>query len=210
MKFRSLLAFGLGLVVSLSETHAGELSRVEHAETYDRFAAGSWELENVVGSYFLFDRGGNHRISTDYAVDSVRLGLMVSNPKASGLLRGNFEFMGEAFGGHIFQGPGSVLGGITFFFRYNFIHPNAHIIPYVQVGGGGVYTDVAHGLASSDDIGADFEFNLQGIIGLRFLLNSHWSINTEGSYRHISNAGLATPNYGIDSAGGALGFGYAF
>ncbi len=208
MKLPSALL--LLVCLSTASVRAGDLSRVETRETHDRFAAGSWEFEDLVGAYFLFDRHANNRVSVDYVIDTARLGIMIYNPKGSGFLRGNLEFMGEVFGGSIFQGPGDVITGLTFFFRYNFIQPNARIVPYFQVGGGGCYTDLEHGAATSDAIGSDLEFNLQAIMGLRFILNSRWSINTELSYRHISNAGLADPNYGLDQAGGALGLGFSF
>lgn len=200
----------LASLLAAFTARAGDLTRVETRETHDRFAAGSWEMEDLVGAYFLFDRGGNERVSIDYAVNSTRLGIMIYNPKGSGFLRGNLEFLGEVFGGPVFQGPGDVVAGLTFIFRYNFIQPNARIVPYFQAGGGGAYNDIEHGPASSDAIGSDLEFNLQAIVGFRFLLNSKWSINAEGSYRHLSNAGLAEPNYGVDSLGGALGVGFSF
>jgi hypothetical protein len=210
MKLRLTGFFALVCLFAVAIAQGGDLTRVETRETRDRFAAGSWEFEDLVGTYFLFDRGGNDRVSIDYAVNSARLGIMIYNPKFSGFLRGNTEFLMEGFGGPIFHGPGDVIAGASFFFRYNFIQPGASLVPYVQAGGGGAYTDIAHGKASSDAIGSDLEFNLQAIAGLRFILNPKWSINVEGSYRHISNAGIVDPNYGIDSLGGALGVGFSF
>ncbi len=208
MKFLLLLALVFGCVLPLSSKAQEAIEN--RLALHDRFAHGSWEFENMVGSYYLFDRTGNVRPSVDYVIDSARFGIMLYNPTGPSLLRGNFEFLGEAFGGDIFHGPGSVLAGVSMFLRYNFIQPGARLVPYYQFGGGGVYTDIAHGPAAGNAIGADFEFNLQSILGLRVLLNSKWSINLEGSYRHISNASLAEPNYGIDQVGGAIGVGYHF
>ena len=42
------------------------------------------------------------------------------------------------------------------------------------------------------------------------MVNSRWSILIEGTYRHISNATIKLPNYGIDAVGGSLGFGFLF
>lgn len=202
------------LALAVSLTRLPSLRAQEAVESrlalHDRFAHGAWEFENMVGSYYLFDRTGNLRPSVDYVIDSARFGIMLYNPRGPGLLRGNFEFLGEVFGGYIFHGPGDVLAGVSMFLRYNFIQPGARVVPYYQFGGGGVYTDIAHGPEGGNAIGADFEFNLQSILGMRVLLNRKWSINLEGSYRHISNAGLADPNYGIDQVGGAIGVGYSF
>ena len=40
------------------------------------------------------------------------------------------------------------------------------------------------------------------------MLNDRWSLVIEGGYRHISNAEIKKPNFGIDSVGGILGFGF--
>lgn len=210
-RLRSLALLGICLL-GLATAHAGDDLRTlrEATTTPDRFSRGSWELEDMVGAYFLFDRGGNERIPIDFALNSTRLGIMVYSPTGPGILRGNLEVLGELFGGSIFHGPGDVVAGFTVFFRYNFVQPGARIVPYFQAGAGGVYTDIPEGAASDDAIGQSTNFNLQAIGGLRFLLNSRWSINAEGAYRHISNAGLSDPNYGIDQVGGSLGFGFSF
>jgi hypothetical protein len=42
------------------------------------------------------------------------------------------------------------------------------------------------------------------------MLNEHWSLVIEGAYRHISTAEIKKPNFGIDSVGGNVGFGFSF
>ena len=173
------------------------------------FAKGSHEFQNVAGVFYFFDRGGNDGPSIDLAVDSIRLGVMLNNPRGSGFFAGNFEFLGEIFGGGIFQGPGSVEAGATLFIRYNFIQPNRRAIPYLQVGAGGIYTDISeresHGLVS-----LPVEFNLQGTGGVRFMLNQECALVVEAGYRHISNATIKLPNRGVDSVGGDVGLGFFF
>jgi hypothetical protein len=173
------------------------------------FSKGSKEFQNVAGAFFFFDRGGNNRPSIDLAVDSLRLGIMLSNPHGSSLLAGNFEILGEAFAGPIFEGPGNVTAGATLFIRYNFIQPHARLLPYLQIGAGGVYTDISE-KESGGLVSLPVEFNLQGVGGTRIMLNDRWSLVIEAGYRHISNATIKLPNYGIDSVGGNLGFGFFF
>lgn len=175
-----------------------------------RFSHGSWEIEDLVGTFFLVDRAGNSRPVMDVAINSLRVGYMVNNPACSGLLRGNLELLGEVFGGSIFNGPGDVVAGGMLFFRYNFIQPDARIVPYFQGGGGFVYSDFVHGIEGGNAVSLDVNFNLQAISGLRFNVNTRWSVLAEASYRHISNASLSDPNYGIDQLGGSLGVGYTF
>ena len=173
------------------------------------FSKGSKEFQNVTGAFLFFDRGGSKRPSIDLAVDSLRLGVMLGNPRGSSLLAGNFELLGEVYAGPILEGPGNVTAGATLFIRYNFIQPRARFIPYLQIGAGGVYTDISE-KDSRGLVSLPVEFNLQGTGGTRMMLNDRWSLVVEGGYRHISNATIKLPNYGIDSVGGSLGFGFFF
>ncbi|MGI8820730.1 MAG: acyloxyacyl hydrolase [Chthoniobacterales bacterium] len=198
---------------ALASAHAGEevvRSRAVTSDFDSRFNAGTWSLEDLVGTFFLFDRAGNTRPVMDIAINTVRLGYMVNNPALSGPLRGNVELLGEIFGGTIFNGPGDVIAGGTAFLRYNFVQPNARLVPYLQGGGGFVYSDFAHGLVGGNAVSLDVNFNLQAIGGLRFNVTRQWSVLTEISYRHISNASTSDPNYGIDQLGGAAGVSFSF
>lgn len=178
-------------------------------EPESNFARGGKEFQNVTGAFFYFDTGKNNRPSIDYSLDTLRLGLMLNDPAGPGLLAGNFELLGEVFAGPVVEGPGNVLAGGTLVFRYNFIQPRARLIPYVQVGAGGVYTDIPE-KESRGLISLPVEFNLQAGAGTRIMLNDRWSLVIEGAYRHISNAEIKKPNFGIDSVGGNLGFGFFF
>lgn len=178
-------------------------------ETSDLFAQGSREFQNVTGVFYFFDRGDNDGPSIDLAVESLRLGVMLTNRRGSGFFAGNYELLGEVFGGGIFQGPGNVEAGATLIFRYNFIQPRARIVPYMQIGGGGIYTDISE-TKSRGLVSLPVEFNLQGSGGLRFLVGGRSAILLEAGYRHISNATIKQPNRGVDSVGGTLGFGFFF
>lgn len=173
------------------------------------FDKGSREFQSVAGVFYFFDRGSNDGPSVDLAVESLRLGWMLSNPHGRGFFAGNWEFLGEIFGGGIFQGAGSVEAGGTLFIRYNFIQPTARVIPYMQIGGGGVYTDISE-RESRGLVSLPVEFNLQGTGGLRFMVTRRTSLLVEAGYRHISNASIKLPNRGVDSVGGAVGFGVEF
>lgn len=209
VKILCSLALALSMAVSALGGTEPRPPFVAQPVLRDVFAKGNKEFQNLAGAFYFFDRGGNDRATLDYAVDSLRLGFMLSNPHSTGFFAGNSEFLAEIFGGPIFQGAGHVAAGATIFIRYNFIQPHCRVIPYFQIGAGGVYTDVSeegsHGLIS-----LPVEFNLQGGGGLRFMLNRQWSLLLEVGYRHISNASIKLPNGGVDSFGGALGFGFFF
>ena len=117
-------------------------------EAESNFSRGAKEFQNVTGAFFFFDTTQNNRP----AIDSLRLGIMLNDPWRVGPLSGNFEFLGEVFGGGIFDGPGNIMTGASLVMRYNFVQPRARLVPYLQIGAGGVYTDIgeqeSHGLIS--------------------------------------------------------------
>jgi hypothetical protein len=208
---RIFLSCALALLFPVS-SHGGTapvLPEIHRQDDNDIFAKGSKEFQNVTGVFYFFERGGNEGPSIDLAVESLRLGLMLNNPRGSGFFAGNYEFLGEVFGAPIFQGVGNVTAGATLFIRYNFIQPGGRVTPYMQIGGGGVYTDISEH-ESRGLVSLPVEFNLQGAGGLRFMVDRHWSILAEAGYRHISNATIKLPNRGIDSVGGDLGFAFSF
>lgn len=208
-----LFAVGALSLVVLTPAWAG--GREPHAAVdlrpaaHSNFSKGALEFEDVSGAFFFFDVAQNNRPAIDYALNSLRLGVMLYDPQGPGLLAGNVELMGEVFGGGIFDGPGDVLAGATLIFRYNFVQPQARIIPYLQVGGGGVYTNIGE-VESNGLISLPVEFNLQANGGVRYMLNDRWSLVVEAAYRHVSNAEIKKPNFGLDNIGGNVGFGFSF
>ena len=208
-------AFALGALslLALSTAWAGSpepAPTMELRGTPDpAFAKGALEFQDVSGAYLFFERADTNRPSVDYALNSLRLGVMLYDPNGPGILTGNVEILGELFGGGIFEGPGDVLAGATLIFRYNFVQPQARIIPYLQVGGGGVYTNIGEE-ESRGLISLPVEFNLQANAGVRYMLNDRWSLVVEAAYRHVSNAEIKKPNFGLDNIGGNVGFGFSF
>lgn len=207
-----LTALALAFLLSQSAlVHAGHpliedrVDEVEAVIEESPFDRGSLELQVLGGAFFSI----NHSPDFNYAIGTVRLGCMLYSPKGEGCLRGNTELLLEVFGGGIFEGPGSGLVGGTLLLRYNFVQPEAAVVPYLQIGAGGLYSDAA------DDetqrlIGSDFEFNLQASIGVRWFCTPRCALTLEGGYRHISNADTADRNVGVDSIGGMIGVSYFF
>ena len=204
------LAIACSCLLALASAAGGDLRAVQQpAPVPDQFSRGSREFEDLVGAFFLFDRGGNQRATIDYLINSARYGAMLYSPKGPGIFRGNVQALGEFFAGGIFNGPGTAVVGVTGFLRYNFVQPGARIVPYFQGGGGVVYTDIT-AEESDNAISLPVEFNLQATAGIRFIVNAHWSVLTEMGYRHISNASIKSPNYGVDQLGGNVGVAFSF
>lgn len=144
----------------------------------------------------------------NYAQTNLRLGWMVNSPPPpQSFFRGNFEFLMEISYSHIFKGFGSYLVGGTALLRYNFVQSDSRLVPYLQFGAGVVGTD-AHEDRSQTNIGQSIEFTLQGSFGARYLVKKNWSVDAEAMFHHISNAGIADRNRGINAVGGFIGLTY--
>jgi lipid A 3-O-deacylase len=190
--------------------NAGVEMRSSEAVTISNFPyeKGAWESQLLAGAFWdpgLYDK----RPRFDYALQSVRLGYVVTDLTGGGLFRGNLEFLLEAMGGEFFEGPASYLVGSNLLLRWNFVqNPNPKWIPYIQIGGGGLYHDANTG--AQDVLGSNIEAMLIGGLGLRYHLNEKWAVTEEVTYRHISNASTTEGNRGLNSAGGQLGVSYFF
>ena len=145
----------------------------------------------------------------NYAQTNLRLGWMLTDPSGSAPFTGNWELIMELTNAYIYKGFGHYIGGLTGLFRYNFVQPDAKIIPYFQLGAGIVYND-AYKDDTQSAIGQAIEFTPQASLGLHYLLSNNWTIDAEAIFHHISNAGLDHRNRGINAFGGFIGLTYLF
>ncbi len=167
-------------------------------------------VQMVVGyldSAFLIEPS---RPSLDWLQAGLRFGWIIDpGLVATYNLKGHFEAMAEITGSSITDGAGDFMGGVGAKIRYNFVNPNANVVPYVQLGAGinfnDVYKDETQGL-----IGQALEFSLETSIGLRFPVNNDWSVDIEGMFHHISNAGMDDRNVGVNAGGIFVGATYRF
>lgn len=180
------------------------------------FRKGVMEVDLLAGAFLSYTppgAGGRHSI--DYAMQSVRVGRMLTSPQDSGffsgMLRGNFEFLFEGIGGEVFAGndSGASFGGVSFLLRYNFVHPGCRIIPFYELGGGMLFNNIYLD-NSQREVGQSFEFNLQNHVGVNFMLRDHLALTIDGGWTHISNANMADRNIGLDALGALFGVSYFF
>ena len=75
------------------------------------------------------------------------------------------------------------------------------VAPYFEIGGGTLFTSTKVPEGTSR-----VNFTSSAALGLHFLRAKH-NISAEVRYMHISNAGLASPNPGINTIQFRLGFG---
>jgi len=211
MRFRILLSLALAITTSaLAGTETSvESNKNVITPVFDPFAKGATEVE-ALGGYFHSPAFGGHRPQFDYSGGDIRYGDILSPIFFdNSFLRGNVEFLADIFTHDVVKGSGNYIAGASLLFRYNFIQPGSHLIPYLQLGGGGLHSDAAED-QTQRLIGSNFEFTLQADLGLRYLINDRWSLLAEGGFQHISNADTAARNVGVNAIGGRLGVSWAY
>lgn len=153
--------------------------------------------------------GGGHGTNGSQSSDGVwnvglRYGLIVTAPHGPGFLRGRLEYAVEAVPVFlVVQKANTAYGaGINpFAFKWA-LDTRRSVVPYFEIGGGTLFTNVKVPAGTSR-----VNFTSGGAVGLHFLHANH-AISAEVRYMHISNAGLTTPNPGINTIQFRLGFGW--
>jgi len=152
--------------------------------------------------------GGGHGTNGSQSNDGVwnagfRYGLILTAPHGPGFLRGRLEYAVDAVPVFlVVQKTNTAYGaGINPFAFKWLLDTRSSIVPYFELGGGTLFTNnkVPEGTSR-------INFTSSGALGLHFL-RSKYNISTEVRFMHISNAGLATPNPGINTIQFRIGFG---
>jgi hypothetical protein len=140
----------------------------------------------------------------------LRLGVLIDGLCIEeGFFRGATEAFLQLSADAVIRGPGNILGGPSVLLRYNFVQPKCRFIPYIQGGGGILFNDIYKD-PNQNVIGQVQEFSLEAGIGLHYLITPNVSIDAEGDYLHISNAGMSQRNAGLNAIGGMVGVTYYF
>jgi hypothetical protein len=87
-----------------------------------------------------------------------------------------------------------------FALKWNFVEHHK-ISPYIDVGGGTLFTNTQAPPGTSR-----VNFTTSGAVGVHFL-RSKYNWSAELRFMHISNAGLTSPNPGINTIQVRFGFG---
>lgn len=152
--------------------------------------------------------GGGHGLNgstSDTGVWNVgfRYGWVLTDPIGPGPLRGRFEYAVDVVPIFLLTQRTNTAYGIglnPFALKWNF-GDSKKVVPYFDLGGGVLFTntDVPEGTNRVN-------FTTSGALGLHFL-RSKFNWSAEVRFMHISNAGLATPNPGINTIQFRLGLG---
>jgi lipid A 3-O-deacylase len=152
--------------------------------------------------------GGGHGINGSASDTGVwnlglRYGWVLTDAVGPGPLRGRFEYAVDVVPVFwVFQPGGTAYGfGLNpFALKWDFV-PRRNVVPYIDVGGGTLFANNQTPPGTSR-----VNFTTSGAIGMHFL-RSKYNWSAEVRFMHISNAGLSTPNPGINTIQVRLGFG---
>jgi len=136
----------------------------------------------------------------------LRYGWILTRPHGPGFLKGRFEYAVDAVPLFlVFQRYNTAYGaGVNpLGLKWDFA-ARGRVEPYLELNGGTLFTnhDVPAGTSAVN-------FTSAAAFGIHILGDKYaWSV--EARYMHISNAGLASPNPGVNTVQVRLGFGKFF
>lgn len=152
--------------------------------------------------------GGGHSVAggrgdTGAFNAGLRYGWILTDEHLPGFLRGRFEYTVDAVPLFLIFQPANTAFGVGFDplgLKWNF-RRHGRLSPYLELTGGVVFTN--HSVPTGTN---PVNFMDQAAFGTHVLGAKH-NLSLELRYMHISNAGLATPNPGINTVQIRLGFG---
>lgn len=160
------------------------------------------------GHQIEFWTGGGHGTNGSPSNTTVwnvgaRYGWILTEPHGPSFLRGSFEYAVDVVPVFLVFQPANTAYGLglnPMALKWN-LETSGRVMPYLELGGGVLFTN--HQVPSGT---SRVNFTSGGALGIDILQNRfNWSI--ELRYLHISNAGLATPNPGINTVQLRLGVG---
>lgn len=155
--------------------------------------------------------GGGHSVpggtkDTSAFNAGLRYGWILTGPHLPGFLRGRFEYAVDAVPLFLVFQPANTAYGVgfdPFALKWNF-ERRGHISPYLELTGGVLRTN--HNVPTNANT---VNFMDQAALGMH-VLGPKYNVSLELRYMHISNAGLANLNPGINTLQVRLGVGRFF
>ena len=136
----------------------------------------------------------------------VRYGFILTRPHGPGFLNGRFEYVLDAVPVFlVFQRYNTAYGGgfSPLGLKWDFA-ARGRIEPYLELNGGTLFTN--HQVPTGTSA---VNFTDAAALGMHILGDKH-AFSVEVRYMHISNAGLSSPNPGINTVQVRLGIGKFF
>jgi hypothetical protein len=160
-----------------------------------------WDLGFWAGGGFSVP-GGTKDTHTINA--GIRLGKVLTGDHGGSFVRGNFEWSADLMPLYYIWQPASAQNAYGAAFnpvnlKWNFAS-SAKAVPYLELGGGVLFTNHAVPLNTSH-----VNFLTHAALGFQFFNNERRAFTAAVRYEHISNAGLTTPNPGVNTVQFTLG-----
>lgn len=141
----------------------------------------------------------------DMALANLHYGWMFYDLTGKGKwYQGNWEFLGEFFGGGQYHPRNAYVAGLSTIFRYNFA-TGTRWVPFIDGGGGVSLTDIHR-----PDLSSTFQFNAQGGFGVNYFWRRNSAFLLQYRFLHLSNAGTEKPNGGVNTAVIYAGYNWFF
>jgi len=155
--------------------------------------------------------GGGHSVSggrgnTGVFNAGLRYGWILTGPHLPGFLRGRFEYAVDAVPVFLVFQPVNTAYGVGFDplgLKWNFVR-HGRFSPYLELTGGTLFTNHEVPIYANT-----VNFTDQATLGMHILGAKH-NVTLELRYMHISNAGLANLNPGVNTVQVRLGIGKFF
>lgn len=134
----------------------------------------------------------------------VRLGKVLTDDLGGSFVRGNFEWSADLMPIYYVWQPAPAKNAYGAAFnpvnlKWNFTS-SARAVPFLELGGGVLFTNHTVPVNTSH-----VNFLTHATLGFQFFNNSRRALTASVLYQHISNAGLAVPNPGINTVQFQLG-----
>jgi lipid A 3-O-deacylase len=159
----------------------------------NRFRSGTMQVGFGLGAGIGTKVFGS-RHAHDLALLSAHFGRIFTAEVGKGhWYRGNWEWLGELWGGWQLRPNQRQLFGLTSLIRYNFVTGSCWV-PFVNLGAGFSYSDIR-----GRDLSTEFNFNLQLGAGAHYFLRKNTALTLQYRWFHLSNAGIKLPNNGTNT-----------
>jgi lipid A 3-O-deacylase len=152
--------------------------------------------------------GGGHGINGSTSDTGIwnlgfRYGLILTSPHLPSILRGQLEYAVDVAPVWVItQKTKTAYGGSVnpFAFKWILSQPKK-VRPFFEIEGGTLFTNT-----NVPERTSQINFTSSGALGVHILGEKH-NVSAEVRFMHISNAGMTTPNPGINTVQVRLGFG---
>lgn len=170
------------------------------------FEKGQLALQVVAGAFQGPVFVKTQRPAFHFYQVNFRIGWILNDPvNPRFFFKGNFELLPEFTYSNVNGKVDGYFAGGGLLLRYNILSiQHKRLVPYMHAGAGIVRNNIYKDMTQKM-IGHPTEFTLRGGVGIRFLIKDRWSLDLEGAIEHISNAGLAERNRGMNAGGFLMG-----